>query len=69
MGKLNNPRHLSYYELWTGRHGNYDPDFVFKFHDSLRLDAKPEGSLKDQDFVWETCSSEQCPVESYQPEE
>jgi len=28
MGKLNKPEHLSNYEVWTGRHGKYDPDFV-----------------------------------------
>ena len=29
MGKLNKPEHLSNYEMWTGRHGKYDPDFVY----------------------------------------
>jgi MFS family permease len=27
-GQLNAPEHLSNYELWTGRHGEYDPDWA-----------------------------------------
>ena len=27
-GKLNDPKHLSLYEMMTGRHGVYDPDWV-----------------------------------------
>lgn len=45
MGRLNMPCHLSYYELWTGHHGKYDPDFVYKlpekfgFHENPRFDV------------------------------
>jgi MFS family permease len=29
-GKLNAPQHLSNFELWTGRHGEYDPPWATK---------------------------------------
>jgi hypothetical protein len=29
-GQLNAPEHLSNYELWTGRHGQYDPDWAHR---------------------------------------
>ena len=30
-GLLNAPQHLSNYELWVGRHGEYDPHWANKF--------------------------------------
>jgi MFS family permease len=30
QGKLNDPKHLSNFELWTNRHGKYDPKWVHK---------------------------------------
>jgi len=30
-GKLNDPKHLSNYEIWTGRHGAYDPKWISKY--------------------------------------
>lgn len=30
-GKLNAPQHLSNFEIWTGRHGEYDPLWASKF--------------------------------------
>ena len=29
-GRLNDPRHLSNFEIWTGRHGEYDPLWATK---------------------------------------
>lgn len=30
-GKLNDPKHLSNFEIWTGRHGQYDPHWISRF--------------------------------------
>lgn len=34
-GRLNKRKHLSNYELWTGRHGEYDLDFAYNLVDEL----------------------------------
>jgi hypothetical protein len=31
MGKLNDTKHLSRFDIWTGRHGKYDSEWVRRF--------------------------------------
>jgi MFS family permease len=45
QGKLNHRDHLSNFELWTGRHGKYDPGWVHKLvRDERKKTAHPDTS-------------------------
>ena len=47
-GKLNDPKHLSLYERMTGRHGEYDPDWVLSLVKKLNANSKHEfAAVKD----------------------
>jgi hypothetical protein len=40
-GRLNEPKHLSNYELWFGRHGEFDPNWARKYVRKHNQDASP----------------------------
>jgi hypothetical protein len=40
-GKLNCPRHLSNFEIWVGRHGEYDPQWMHKGTAGAQKEEKP----------------------------
>lgn len=44
-GVLNKPEHLSNFEIWTGMHGEYDPDWINKL---LKKDNPDEESSGDE---------------------
>lgn len=48
-GKLNDTKHLSNYELWTGRHGKYDPAWVRKLVSRERVKSTHLLEEIDQD--------------------
>jgi len=49
-GKLNAPEHLSLYERWTGRHGEYDPGWVQKLVAAERAKRVSYRSSKSEEI-------------------
>jgi len=47
-GLLNHPKHLSNWELWTGRHGEYDPNWAMKL-----IDEESEKAISNHSTVKE----------------
>lgn len=47
-GKLNDPKHLSKFELWTGRHGTYDPQWVQKLINDERTKESKRAIIRNQ---------------------
>jgi MFS family permease len=40
-GRLNDPKHLSNFEIWSGRHGEFDPNWARKYVRKHHQDASP----------------------------
>lgn len=50
-GKLNDKNHLSNYEIWTGRHGDYDPHWASKLIGNEKATASQHSKVVDVELV------------------